>query len=123
MKYFLGLLASALITGQAMAAEPAAAHHTPNPMYQMGLMVVVFIAIFYFLIWRPQSKKMKQQRDMLGVLQIGDEVIISGGILGKITKLREGFISLEICQGCEIMVQKGAISAVLPKGTIGSNVN
>ncbi|MEM9243989.1 MAG: preprotein translocase subunit YajC [Pseudomonadota bacterium] len=113
-----------LLVNDVLAATPAAtttgAH---NPMYQMILMIVVFVAIFYFLIWRPQSKKMKQQRDMLSSMHIGDEVMCSSGIVGKVTKLRENFVNIEVSKGVEITVQKSAISGILPKGTMNGDVN
>ena len=104
-------------TATAATTSTAAASPMGNPMYSTILMVVAFIAIFYFLIWRPQSKKMKQQRNLLSSLQVGDEVMMNG-MLGKIAKLNDNLVSLEIADNVQIMVQKGAISTVLPKGTM-----
>lgn len=79
-----------------------------------------FALIFYFLIWRPQSKRAKEMRELMGSLNKNDEVMTNGGILGKITKVDENYIVLEINDNVEIKMQKSAVSAVLPKGTIKS---
>lgn len=74
--------------------------------------------ILYFGIWRPQSKRLKEQQTLMGSLAKGDEVITAGGVLGKITKLSEHYITLTIANNVEIVVQKGAVVTVLPKGTL-----
>ncbi|QJQ94474.1 MULTISPECIES: preprotein translocase subunit YajC [Halomonadaceae] len=84
------------------------------------IMLVGFVAIFYFLLWRPQAKRAKQHKQLVGGLSKGDEVVIGGGILGRITKVSDEFISMEISEGTEVNVQKNAVAAVLPKGTIKS---
>lgn len=86
------------------------------------IMLVGFVAIFYFLLWRPQSKRAKQHRQLVGGLAKGDEVIIGGGVLGRITKVSDDteFLTMEIAEGTQINVQKTAVAAVLPKGTIKS---
>jgi preprotein translocase subunit YajC len=81
-------------------------------------MLLVLFGLFYFLLIRPQQKRTKEHREMTEKLAKGDEVITQGGMLGRITKLGDTFISLEIAQGTEIKVQRGAVSALLPKGTI-----
>lgn len=91
-------------------------HH--NPAFSSILMLVVFAAFIYFLMWRPQSKRAKEHRNMITALQKGDEVITSGGLVGKITKIDDGFIKLAISKDAEVMVQKPAIASVLPKGTM-----
>jgi len=77
-----------------------------------------FVVIFYFLMWRPQSKRAKEHRDLIGGLGKGDEVIIGGGIAGKIKNVKDDFIVVEIADNVEIKVQKGAVSSALPKGTL-----
>jgi len=77
-----------------------------------------FILIFYFLMWRPQSKRAKDHRELLSALNKGDEVMINGGLLGKITRVKDDYVSIEIAQGVEAKVQKAAVSAALPKGTL-----
>jgi preprotein translocase subunit YajC len=82
-------------------------------------MIAIFI-IFYFLLIRPQQKKAKEQKAMLDALGKGDEVISAGGIVGKVIKLNENYVTLEVSNGVEINVQRAAISLLLPKGTIKS---
>lgn len=82
-------------------------------------MIGIFV-IFYFLLLRPQQKKAKETRAMLAALQKGDEVVTAGGIVGKISKLGDQYATVEIANGVEMNVQRGAISQLLPKGTIKS---
>jgi preprotein translocase subunit YajC len=84
------------------------------------LMMVVFIAIFYFLLIRPQQKKAKEHQAMVGKLATGDEVVTSGGILGKIVEVGEAFVTLEIAPNVQIKVQKFQITSLMPKGTLKS---
>ena len=80
-------------------------------------MVVIFV-LFYFMLVRPQMKQAKEQRAMIAALAVGDEVVTSSGILGKVAKITENVISLEIAANIVINVQKPAIQAKLEKGTI-----
>jgi len=80
-------------------------------------MIAIFV-VFYFLLIRPQQKRAKETKAMLSALTKGDEVITAGGIVGKIAKLDEQYASIEISPNVEIRVQRGAISQLLPKGTI-----
>ena len=82
------------------------------------IMMVVFFAIFYFMIIRPQSKQAKDHKKMLEGLGKGDEVVTSGGLLGRVSKIGDHFVTIEIAAEVEIKVQKSAISTVLPKGTM-----
>jgi preprotein translocase subunit YajC len=84
------------------------------------IILVVFVAVFYFLLIRPQQKRMKDQQAMLSRLASGDEVVTSGGILGRITEVNDTFITLEIADGVRIKVQKNQISQLMPKGTLKS---
>jgi preprotein translocase subunit YajC len=84
------------------------------------IILVVFVAVFYFLLIRPQQKRMKDQQAMLSRLATGDEVVTSGGILGRITEVNDTFITLEIADGVRIKVQKNQISQLMPKGTLKS---
>ena len=81
---------------------------------------IILILFMYFLIIRPQSKRAKEQKSLMESLQKGDEVITSGGLLGKINKISGNFIGLEIADGVEITIQKASIGASVPKGTIKS---
>jgi preprotein translocase subunit YajC len=84
------------------------------------LMLLVFVGIFYFMLIRPQQKKMKEQREMLSKLAEGDEVVTSGGILGKLTRVGDSFVTVEIADGVQIRVQRGQITQLVPKGTLKS---
>lgn len=84
------------------------------------ILLVAFGLIFYFMIIRPQQKRVKEHKQMTESLSKGDEVVTSGGLLGKINKVNENFISISVSESVELMVQKHAISSVLPKGTIKS---
>lgn len=87
----------------------------------MGLMpLILMFVLLYFLMLRPQMKKAKEHKQMLAALQKGDEVIVSGGTLGKITKVGESYINVEIAANVEVVVQKGSITTLLPKGTLKS---
>jgi preprotein translocase subunit YajC len=82
------------------------------------LPIVLIFIVFYFLLIRPQQKRAKETRAMLEALQKGDEVVTAGGIVGKIAKLTEQYATIEIAPSVEINVQRGAISQILPKGTV-----
>lgn len=77
-----------------------------------------FVVIFYLLLWRPQAKRAKEHRLLMAGLAMGDEVITTGGMVGKITALRDDFVNLKIAENVEVKMQKAAISSVLPKGTL-----
>ncbi|MBT9612171.1 MAG: preprotein translocase subunit YajC [Burkholderiales bacterium] len=99
-------------------AAPAAGAQDPI----MGLLpfVVIFV-LFYFMLIRPQMKRAKEQKKMIEALQKGDEVITTGGVLGKITKVSDQYMSLEIADNVVIQVQKATVQTLLPKGTMKSN--
>ena len=79
---------------------------------------IALIAIFYFLLIRPQQKRAKEHKRLVANLGKGDEVITNGGLLGQVTDVGDGYASLEIADGIEVRIQKTAVSQVLPKGTI-----
>ncbi len=85
---------------------------------QQFLPLIVIFALFYFMMIRPQMKRAKEQKNMIESLQKGDEVVTVGGELGKVTKVSENYIGLEIATNIVIHVQKSAITTLLPKGTI-----
>jgi len=74
--------------------------------------------VLYFLMIRPQMKRQKEQRAMMDALAKNDEVITSGGVLGKVTKVTDAYVTIEVADDTEIVVQKVAITMLLPKGTI-----
>jgi preprotein translocase subunit YajC len=85
----------------------------------MGLLpIILMFALLYFLMIRPQMKRAKELKAMTDALQKGDEVITAAGIVGKVTKVGETYISLEIASGTEIQLQKAAVQTLLPKGSI-----
>ena len=85
----------------------------------MGLLpIVLMFVVLYFLMIRPQMKRAKEAKAMVEALQKGDEVITAGGILGRISKVSDAYITLEIATGTEINVQKAAVQTLLPKGTL-----
>ena len=82
------------------------------------IMMVAMIVIFYFLLWRPQSKRAKEHRNLVGNLQKDDEIVTSGGIIGRITKVEEKFLTIAIANNVEIRLQRSAVTSVLPKGSV-----
>ena len=82
------------------------------------LPLILMFVLLYFLLLRPQMKRAKEQKQMVASLQKGDEVITSGGTLGRLTKVSDNYVSLEIAPGVEITAQKSAIQTLLPKGTL-----
>lgn len=97
-------------------AEGAAA--APQGGFMEFLPLIALLAVFYFLILRPQQKRAKEHKSMMEALQKGDEVITIGGIMGKVTKVGEENVGVEIAENVVVQVQKPAIQNVLPKGTI-----
>jgi preprotein translocase subunit YajC len=93
---------------------------TPGGDFMAFLPMIAIFVVFYFLLIRPQQKKAKESRAMLEALQKGDEVITAGGVVGRIAKLSEQYAVVEVAPNVEINVQRGAISQLLPKGTIKS---
>ncbi len=90
----------------------------PGGGIEFLIMIAIFFGIMYFMIIRPQSKRAKEHKALLSGLRKGDEVVTNGGLLGKISALDENFITLQIAEGTEIQVQRQAIAAVMPKGTM-----
>ncbi|NWO08253.1 MAG: preprotein translocase subunit YajC [Alteromonadaceae bacterium] len=112
-----------LVAGLLSFVPAIAMAQEAGPAGGMGVMGQViffagFIAIFYFLIWRPQSKRAKEHKELMAGLNKGDEVVTSGGVAGRITKVSDDFIVLEVADNVEIRVQKVAVGAALPKGTL-----
>ncbi len=89
-------------------------------MGSLGAMLpfVAMIAVMYFVMIRPQMKKQKEHRAMIEAIAKGDEIVTAGGLIGKVTKMGESYVSVELAQGVEVQMQRSAISQVLPKGTV-----
>ena len=97
-----------------------AAGGSPADGMQSIFLIVAMFAVLYFLMIRPQMKRAKEHKAMVDALQKGDEVVTAGGILGRISKLGDAHISVEVAPNVEIQVQRGAVQAVLPKGSLKS---
>ena len=82
------------------------------------LPLVLMFVVLYFVMIRPQMKKQKEHRAMIDALAKGDEVATAGGLVGKVTKLTESFLSIEVATGVEVQVQRHAVVQVLPKGSL-----
>jgi len=103
-----------------MLISPAFAADAPSQPDQIMtfLPLIVLFGLFYFMIIRPQMKKAKDQKKMQEALQKGDEIIIGGGQLGRIVKINDQYVTVDIGGGTESIFQRGAVQTVLPKGTI-----
>jgi preprotein translocase subunit YajC len=101
------------------AAQAAGAGAAPSPFPSIMMMIALF-GVMYFLMIRPQMKRGKEHKDLISKLAKGDEVITNGGIAGRVDDLGENFITVEIAEGVRVRLQRSAIVAVLPKGTLKS---
>jgi preprotein translocase subunit YajC len=99
------------------AFAQAAGGAQPNAFIQLLPLVLIFV-VFYFLLIRPQAKRAKEHKAMVAALGVGDEVVTSGGILGRITETGEQFLTVEVAEGVRVKVQRHTVGSVLPKGTI-----
>jgi len=106
-----------LLIPTAYAQSGAAPGGTPSLIANF-LPIIVLIPLFYFMLIRPQMRRSKESREMLGKLAKGDEVVTSGGLAGRISGIGEVYLTVEIADKVEIKVQKSAVSSVLPKGTL-----
>ena len=106
-------------TAYAQTAPAAAAGGTDSLLGQLGglLPLVLMFVVLYFIMIRPQMKKQKEHKAMIDALAKGDEVVIAGGVLGKVAKMGESYLHVEVANGVEVQVQRGAVIQVLPKGT------
>jgi preprotein translocase subunit YajC len=117
MRIFLASLL-VLIGSVAQAADEAA----PAQGGSMGpiLFLVVILAFMYFLVWRPQQRRTKEHRSLVSGVVTGDEIVVSGGVVGKINNVYDNYVEVEVSENSVITVQRGSIASVLPKGTIKS---
>jgi len=90
------------------------------PGMESLLFPILLFVVFYFLLIRPQQKRSKEHKKMVEALSKGDEVVTSGGLLGRITNVGDNFVSLEISEGLEVRVQRQAVASLMPKGTLKS---
>ena len=98
-------------------AEAGAAAPADAGFLNLIMLIVLFI-VFYFLLIRPQTKRVKEHQQMVNSLAKGDEVVTNGGLLGKITNLGDNFVLVELANNIEVKVQRQAIASVMPKGTM-----
>jgi preprotein translocase subunit YajC len=103
-----------MLISPAWAQAPAA----PGGGIESFLLIGLMFVVLYFLMIRPQMKRAKEHKTMIDALQKGDEVVTSGGVLGRVSRLNENYVTLEIAERVEIQVQRPAVQLVLPKGTI-----
>ena len=98
-------------------AQTAAAGGAESSLMSLLPLVLMFV-VLYFIMIRPQMKRQKEHKAMIEAIAKGDEVVTAGGMLGRVSKLGETYVSIEIAGNVEVQVQRTAISQVLPKGTI-----
>ena len=106
-----------MLISEAIAQTAAPAASASGGLMSMLPLVLMFV-VLYFVMIRPQMKKAKEHKAMVEALAKGDEVIMGGGMLGKIAKLGETYLSVEVASGVEVQIQRAAVIQVLPKGTI-----
>jgi len=99
-------------------AQTAGAAADPTGGFMQLLPMILMFVVLWFLMIRPQMKKSKEHKALIEALQKGDEVVIGGGMVGKITKVGESYVTVEVAANTEVVVQKPAIVMVLPKGTL-----
>jgi preprotein translocase subunit YajC len=97
-------------------SAPAAAPSGTDSLLSMAPLLLMFV-VLYFIMIRPQMKKQKEHKAMIEALAKGDEVVIGGGVIGRVAKLGETFVHVEVANGVELQVQRPSVVQVLPKGT------
>jgi preprotein translocase subunit YajC len=102
------------------SAYAQSAAFSPDSGLMGFLPIILMFVLLYFMMIRPQMKRAKDHKAMTEALSKGDEVVTSGGLLGRITKVTEAYVTLEIANNTEIVVQKAAVQTLLPKGTLKS---
>jgi preprotein translocase subunit YajC len=100
----------------AQTAPAAAGGDTQSTLFSLLPLVLMFV-VLYFIMIRPQMKKQKEHKAMVEAIAKGDEVIIAGGVLGRVSKLGDNFLHVEVANGVELQVQRVSVVQVLPKGT------
>lgn len=106
-----------MFISNAFAQTAPAAGDMSSSLMSMAPLVLMFV-VLYFIMIRPQMKKQKEHRAMIDALAKGDEVVTSGGMLGRVTGLSDSHLSVQVAPGVEVQMQRGAVVQVLPKGTL-----
>ena len=106
-----------MFISQAFAQTAPAASGGESSLLSLLPIVLMFV-VLYFIMIRPQMKRQKEHKAMVEALAKGDEVVTSGGLLGRVSKLGETFVHLEVANGIELQVQRSSVVQVLPKGTV-----
>lgn len=101
-------------------AYAQAAGAAPESSMMSFLPLLLMFVVLYFVMIRPQMKRQKEQKAMIDALAKGDEVVTAGGIVGKVSKVTDAFVTIEVNNGTEMHIQKNAVTTLLPKGTIKS---
>ena len=105
-------------TAQAQTAPAATTGGAESTLFSLLPLVLMFV-VLYFIMIRPQMKKQKEHRAMVEALAKGDEVVIAGGVLGRVAKVGDSYLSVEVANNVELQVQRVSVIQVLPKGTFG----
>lgn len=106
------------LISNAYAQGAAGAQASPLELF---LPFIILLVVFWFLLLRPQQKRQKEHKVMVEGLKKGDEVVTGGGMLGKVTKIGDSFVSIEVANGLEVRVQRMSIATLMPKGTLKSS--
>ena len=102
------------------AFAQAAGNAGSGAAFAQFIPLILIFAIMYFLMIRPQQKRQKEMKAMMEALAKGDEVVTAGGILGRVVQVKDAYVTLEVAAGTEMVVQKNAVTTLLPKGTLKS---
>ncbi|MBL1278554.1 MAG: preprotein translocase subunit YajC [Ectothiorhodospiraceae bacterium] len=100
-------------------AEGAAAGQSDSGLLGMLPLLLIFV-LFYFMLIRPQSKRAKEHKNMVEALSKGDEIVTNGGLLGRVSDIGENYMRVKVADGVEVKIQRSAVSALVPKGTMKS---
>ena len=102
------------------AYAQASGTSSPTDMLTSFLPMVAIFVVFYFLLIRPQQKRAREARELLAALEKGNEVVTSGGLVGRISKMADQYVTIEIAPNVEVTVQRASVTQLLPKGTLKS---
>lgn len=108
-------------TANAFADAPAGSAAAGGGILSLLPMLAILVVFMYFMIIRPQTKRAKEQKNLISSLKKGDEVMVINGLLGKIDKISDDYVILNIADGVNVTMQKASVVSILPKGTISSS--